>query len=89
MCADKETNGVCAVGEIEKIEINELGISYTGDNSTKTIGPYNYTFSKGSIYAITGNNGTGKTTLLKMIMILFRIVTEYLNLVSKVLYIFT
>lgn len=53
------------------IKINQVGIRYTKDLDPIFLG-LNLEASAGEMIAITGNNGTGKTTILKLIMGLYR-----------------
>ncbi len=52
--------------EPKKIEINDINISI----NNKLILPENFSasFNKGNIYAITGSNGAGKSTIINLIM---------------------
>ena len=49
------------------LEIKNLSFSYDSDQKTKIFDNFTYIFESNKIYVITGDNGTGKTTLLDII----------------------
>ncbi|WP_291571920.1 ABC transporter ATP-binding protein [Clostridium sp. UBA4548] len=62
---DEEHNGQQLINEIDVLEINNVSFSY--EKGKKVIEDFSYTFKKGKIYCLLGNNGTGKTTLIDII----------------------
>ena len=54
------------VGAVESIEFCHVTYSYPGADDRPVIKDFSATFRAGRIYALTGANGTGKTTLLKL-----------------------
>jgi len=71
-----ETCGVNLISNINKIELHSLEFSYAGQSrDTKAISNLNVSFSVGKIYAITGANGTGKSTLVSLVLGLY--IDEY------------
>ena len=64
-----ETNGEQTLVDIQKIELNNIAFSYdVNPSKPKPLNNLTSTFKKGKIYAITGENGTGKSTLINLIM---------------------
>ena len=55
--------------EFEEITLDKIRFEYSSHSSDDsfTVGPINLTIRKGEILFIVGGNGTGKTTLLKLI----------------------
>ncbi len=51
------------------IDIKNFSFSYT---KTQVFDNINLQFQKGAIYGLLGENGVGKTTLLKAISVLFK-----------------
>ena len=62
----QEINGTIRLESIETIEL--INVSFAYDNSKKIIHDFNYEFEKGKIYCIVGDNGTGKSTLINVIL---------------------
>lgn len=58
-------NGNIVLEKIENIELDNVSFQY--DNK-QLIKDFSYTFSRGKIYFIIGNNGVGKSTLLSLLM---------------------
>lgn len=63
-----ETNGKILLSHIDMIEIKNLSFSY--DNK-KVIDNLSLKLEKGNIYIFKGSNGTGKTTLINLLMGLY------------------
>lgn len=54
------------IEEINYININNLTLSY--DSKYNVISDFSYSFEKSKMYLITGENGCGKSTLIKLIL---------------------
>ena len=65
----KEINGDKRIDNIDTIVLKEVCFSY--DDTDNIISNFNYTFKKGNIYGIIGQNGTGKSTFINLILGLF------------------
>ena len=65
----KEINGDMRIDNIDTIVLKEVCFSY--DDTDNIINNFNYTFKKGNIYGIIGQNGTGKSTFINLILGLF------------------
>ena len=65
---EKEINGNVLVDEISRIEARNIEFGYNGYLIIKD---KNLIFEKGKIYCIKGDNGTGKSTLLAIILGLY------------------
>ncbi|MCR2044361.1 ABC transporter ATP-binding protein [Anaerosalibacter massiliensis] len=65
----KEANGDKTLDTIDTIILENVYFSY--DYTRNIINDFNYEFKKGSIYCITGRNGTGKSTFINLILGLF------------------
>lgn len=63
-----ETNGKIILNNIEKIKLENVSFTYLIKN---IINNFSYEFKKGNIYALSGDNGKGKTTLLNLILGLY------------------
>lgn len=61
----KEINGSLRINSIESIHLRNIKFSYEGK---QIITNFNYTFKKGKIYCILGENGCGKSTLLDLMI---------------------
>lgn len=61
----EELNGEVFLENIDKIELKDITFNY-GDNPI--LSNFNYSLKKGKIYYIKGHNGTGKSTLLNIII---------------------
>lgn len=61
----EELNGEVFLENIDKIELKDITFKY-GDNPI--LSNFNYSLKKGKIYYIKGHNGTGKSTLLNIII---------------------
>lgn len=66
---EKEDFGELECGLIEDIEVKNIDFSY--DNNNFIFCDFSYIFKRGNIYLIRGKNGTGKSTLLKILSTLF------------------
>ena len=62
--AEPEVYGTKKIDHADKITLNSLSVKY--DNTT-VIDRLSFTFEKGKIYLICGENGSGKTTILNCI----------------------
>ena len=65
----KEINGDIRINSIDTIVLKEVYFSY--DDTNNIINNFNYTFKKGNIYGIIGQNGAGKSTFINLILGLF------------------
>lgn len=65
---DTENNGHTILDEINSIELKNVTLNFDGRNIINNL---SYKFQKGKMYLIKGNNGTGKSTLVKMILGLY------------------
>lgn len=63
-----EQIGVHKINELQFIRIVNLSFRYKNDN---VINNFNFVFSKGKIYKISGENGKGKSTLVSLIIGLY------------------
>jgi len=64
-----ETQGSFALTSIDEIEVKGLGFSYAGSDTTENlISNLDLHFTKGNIYGIIGRNGTGKSTLVSLLL---------------------
>lgn len=61
-----ENNGEKMIDKVEKIELKNISFSY--QNNKKIVSDFSYIFERGKVYSIIGKNGTGKSTLINMIM---------------------
>jgi putative ATP-binding cassette transporter len=66
--------------EIESIELKEICYQYLDSRGIPqfSIGPISYEFKKGLIYFIRGNNGCGKTSLIKVLTGLYKATSGYI-----------
>lgn len=55
-------------GQLNRIELRNVRFSHLGDSKEFT---FSYSFEKGKIYLLNGQNGVGKTTLLNLISSIF------------------
>jgi len=63
----QEKSGAVILEDIHHIQLKDVCFAY--DNEAKNIiNNFNATFEKGKIYGIVGENGTGKSTLVSLIM---------------------
>lgn len=62
---EKQINGDIVLNHIENIKIENLSFRYDEENIFNKL---NIEFKKGNIYVLKGNNGTGKSTLLNLIL---------------------
>ena len=63
-----ETCGAKSINDIDKIQMEGVHFSYDIDSNEKVLSNLYAKFEKGTIYAISGANGTGKSTLINLIM---------------------
>ncbi|MCL2015473.1 MAG: ABC transporter ATP-binding protein/permease [Defluviitaleaceae bacterium] len=66
LAAPLEINGEIELKTIEQIDIKNLAFSYNTENPI--IKNLNFTFNKGKIYGILGQNGAGKSTFINLLM---------------------
>lgn len=64
-----EINGSIQLEQIDSIRMDN--VSFTYDNYKNIVNSFYYEFKKGEIYCITGSNGTGKSTLIKLLLGLY------------------
>ena len=64
--------GTSAVSNIFLIELNDVGFRYSGTEKN-AIQSLNYRFEQGKHYAIIGENGAVKSTLIKLILKLYEV----------------
>jgi len=64
-----EHNGEIALSSIHSISLNN--VTFLGNQEFLVLKNFTYSFDIGFVYAITGNNGVGKSTLLNIIIGLF------------------
>ncbi|AWB43099.1 hypothetical protein DCC85_01855 [Paenibacillus sp. CAA11] len=62
---EEETFKDTTVNYIQQISIKELSFSY--NQNQKLIHSFSYTFDQGFLYSIIGRNGTGKSSLIKIL----------------------
>ena len=62
---EKEKVGSCELKEIQKITLNQVYFSHGSD---PLITDFSFTFEKGKVYRINGQNGKGKSTLMDLIL---------------------
>lgn len=65
----QENNGDINLSDVYKIKINNLSFAY--EKGKMLINKFNYTFNKGNIYCINGENGKGKSTFINILTGLF------------------
>lgn len=63
----EEQDGEAQLDEVNEIECRQVGFSYPGTDKTVFVGRCLY-FQKGMLYGISGANGTGKSTLLEILL---------------------
>lgn len=72
-----EANGTKVLQEIRTIEVKDLRFSYENSGTEgerqgrNVIDSFSHVFCRGNLYGIIGKNGTGKTTLTKLIVGLY------------------
>ena len=57
-----------AVGEVQRIDLNNISFSYPPEFQKKVLDKINLRFKKNNSYLILGENGAGKSTLIKLIL---------------------
>ncbi|HBI6984417.1 TPA: ABC transporter ATP-binding protein, partial [Clostridium perfringens] len=72
-----ELNGSLLINDISKIELKNVNFSY--DNNIIVLKDFSYTFNKGKIYKIIGENGKGKSSLINVIIGLYNNYTGNIN----------
>lgn len=60
-----EYNGNKIINTIDSIKLNKVYFSYDQQHVLKE---FSYTFQKGKVYLINGGNGTGKSTLIDVML---------------------
>lgn len=65
----EEYIGYNTLTNIDKIDIRNMDFCYQEDKTIYT--NYNYSFQKGRLYCLVGDNGTGKSTLIRNILGLY------------------
>ncbi|WP_019909304.1 ATP-binding cassette domain-containing protein [Paenibacillus sp. HW567] len=60
----KEENGEIVLESIESISLRNITLAFNGQSIFKN---FNVDFNKGKVYAITGKNGRGKTSLINLL----------------------
>lgn len=58
--------------EISSIRVDNVSFSYRADDKEKTISSVDFTIIKGDYIAFTGHSGCGKSTVLKLLMSLYK-----------------
>lgn len=58
-------------GAFDAVALQGLSFSYDGDDGF-TVGPVDLTLRRGELVFVTGGNGSGKTTMMKMLLGLYR-----------------
>jgi ATP-binding cassette subfamily C protein len=61
-----EQNGLIKLDSINSIELKDIHFSY--EKGPKILESFSYKFEKGKIYCIIGENGTGKSTLIELLL---------------------
>lgn len=68
---DEEPNGderIQVIPENSNLEFNGVSFQYDGPRSAKVLDGINLLIPSGKVTAIVGNSGSGKTTMLKMLL---------------------
>lgn len=68
---DKELNGALLHGEMLRVEFKDVWFRYPGAEKY-SLEAVNVTLNKGEIMTIVGENGSGKTTFVKLLLGLYR-----------------
>lgn len=66
-----EKNGELYICPIKKIEMENIGFSFSDEDISYVFLDFNYTFNKNNIYILKGDNGSGKSTLIDILVGLF------------------
>lgn len=62
----EETNGMVQLPSIDRIDFSHVKFGY---NETETIvRDFSYTFRKGNMYVVAGSNGSGKSTIISLLL---------------------
>ncbi len=77
---NEETNGNIKLSNIEKINFNNVTFTYNKTNKHDIIKNFSYQFYRGNIYSIIGSNGTGKSTLLNLLLGIY--IDKYEGMIS-------
>lgn len=67
----QEENGIKSISEIETIEFKNVSFSYPESN-TCVLKNVNFKLTKGGHYALVGENGSGKSTIVKLMLGLYK-----------------
>lgn len=68
----EEENGEEVIASVERISLEDVGFAYENEYGFRLFDHLNLTFEKGKTYSILGNNGTGKTSLIYVMLALYR-----------------
>lgn len=66
-----EHNGKKVINTINTIKLDKLCFSYGDQDEEYVLKDFSYAFEKGKTYLITGDNGTGKSTLIDVMLGLY------------------
>lgn len=67
---EEEENGNLNINKVDKLEFNKLEFKY---NDIKVINEMSLEFNKNRTYAFVGNSGSGKTTILNILTLLYKV----------------
>lgn len=68
----EEDNGEEVIASVEQISLKDVGFAFENEYGFRLFDNLNLTFEKGKTYSILGNNGTGKTSLMYVMLALYR-----------------
>ena len=80
-------NGENRFIDFNKIELNDIYFEYKNEDAGEmfSIGPIDLTITKGEVIFIIGGNGCGKTTLLKVLTMLYKPKTGNIYIDDKII----